>query len=325
MIGTNIGGWMVLEPWITPSLFYRWLGHTKSEGFAHDSYTLCEELGPIEGNEVMRAHWDAWLTEDHVRALAERQVEIVRLPIGDWTTTAYGPYIGCMDGAADKIQWFLDLCVKYNIKVLFDVHSLKDSQNGYDNSGKASNFQWVDEDHFAHWSVQNAAWMGHWNGTEYDVINWENIDWAVENVRNLMARWGTHPAVYAVQPVNEPWEHTDIPTLKDFYRTTREVIRDANPELVFVFHDSFYTSAEVWNDLFPDNDCENVALDTHIYMAWETRKEEIGLFCDRIEYMLFNEDVKAIKYDLWVGEWSLATDVCGMWLDGMQDEQEYFP
>ena len=25
MIGTNIGGWMVLEPWITPSLFYRFL------------------------------------------------------------------------------------------------------------------------------------------------------------------------------------------------------------------------------------------------------------------------------------------------------------
>jgi len=28
MIGTNIGGWMVLEPWITPSLFYRFLGKT---------------------------------------------------------------------------------------------------------------------------------------------------------------------------------------------------------------------------------------------------------------------------------------------------------
>mgnify|MGYP006115819401 CR=1 FL=1 len=25
MIGTNAGGWMVLEPWITPSLFYQFL------------------------------------------------------------------------------------------------------------------------------------------------------------------------------------------------------------------------------------------------------------------------------------------------------------
>ena len=30
MTGTNAGGWMVLEPWITPSLFYRFLG--KEEG-----------------------------------------------------------------------------------------------------------------------------------------------------------------------------------------------------------------------------------------------------------------------------------------------------
>ena len=58
----------------------------------------------------MRAHWDAWLTEDHIKSLAERNVEIVRLPIGDWTTEQYGPYIGCMDGASDKISWLLDLC-----------------------------------------------------------------------------------------------------------------------------------------------------------------------------------------------------------------------
>ena len=27
-----------------------------------DSYTLCESLGPKEGNKLMRAHWDAWVT-----------------------------------------------------------------------------------------------------------------------------------------------------------------------------------------------------------------------------------------------------------------------
>ena len=84
MIGTNIGGWMVLEPWITPSLFYRFLGKTHSEGVAIDSYTMCETLGPEEGNKLMRAHWDAWVTEEHIKGLADRDVEIVRLPIGDW-------------------------------------------------------------------------------------------------------------------------------------------------------------------------------------------------------------------------------------------------
>ena len=99
MIGTNIGGWMVLEPWITPSLFYRFLGKTHSEGVAIDSYTMCETLGADEGNKLMRAHWDAWVTEDHIKGLAERDVEIVRLPIGDWILQPYGPYAGCYDGA----------------------------------------------------------------------------------------------------------------------------------------------------------------------------------------------------------------------------------
>ena len=45
MTGSNIGGWMVLEPWITPSLFYRFLGKTHSEGVGMDCWTFCEALG----------------------------------------------------------------------------------------------------------------------------------------------------------------------------------------------------------------------------------------------------------------------------------------
>ena len=137
MIGTNIGGWMVLEPWITPSLFYRFLGKTHSEGVAIDSYTMCETLGASEGNKLMRAHWDAWVTEDHIKGLADRDVEIVRLPIGDWVLQPYGPYAGCYEGAKDKITWLLDTAAKYNLKVLLDVHGVKGSQNGFDNSGMA--------------------------------------------------------------------------------------------------------------------------------------------------------------------------------------------
>eukprot|EP00352_Strombidinopsis_acuminata_P007712 CAMPEP_0176364906 /NCGR_PEP_ID=MMETSP0126-20121128/20106_1 /TAXON_ID=141414 ORGANISM="Strombidinopsis acuminatum, Strain SPMC142" /NCGR_SAMPLE_ID=MMETSP0126 /ASSEMBLY_ACC=CAM_ASM_000229 /LENGTH=122 /DNA_ID=CAMNT_0017721711 /DNA_START=26 /DNA_END=394 /DNA_ORIENTATION=+ len=102
-IGVSIGGWQVLEPWITPSLFYRFLGKTQSEGVGIDQWSFCEALGPEEGNRVLKAHWDAWLTEDHFQQLQDREVELLRLPIGDWTLKPYGPYEGCTDGAADKI------------------------------------------------------------------------------------------------------------------------------------------------------------------------------------------------------------------------------
>lgn len=32
MRGTSLGGWLVLEPWITPSLFYQFLGASKKWG-----------------------------------------------------------------------------------------------------------------------------------------------------------------------------------------------------------------------------------------------------------------------------------------------------
>ena len=158
MVGTNIGGWLVLEPWITPSLFYRFLGKTHDEGVAIDSWTMCEVLGARGGNEIMRTHWDNWITEDTIKALKEREVEIVRLPLGDWTLNQYGPYVGCMDGADEKIDWFLKTAHEYGIKVLLDFHALKGSQNGYDNSGRASDLEWPDENHYKHWSVRNAHW-----------------------------------------------------------------------------------------------------------------------------------------------------------------------
>jgi hypothetical protein len=32
-----------------------------------------------------------------------------------------------MDGAAEKIDWMFDTCAKYNISILLDVHTARDS------------------------------------------------------------------------------------------------------------------------------------------------------------------------------------------------------
>ena len=39
--GTSLGGWLVLEPWLTPSLFYQFLGADETYGPA-----LCQKQGP---------------------------------------------------------------------------------------------------------------------------------------------------------------------------------------------------------------------------------------------------------------------------------------
>ena len=67
--------------------------------------------------------------------------------------------------------------------------------------------------------------MGHWNGSGYDSINQANIDFAVETVDQLLDKWGKHPALYAIEPVNEPWWNSDLNVLKGFYRRVRKLMR----------------------------------------------------------------------------------------------------
>ena len=184
MVGTNIGGWQVLEPWITPSLFYRFLGKTHTEGVGMDQHSFCEALGPEEGNRVLRDHWDTWITEDTFQMMADREVEIIRVPIGDWTLKPYGPYVGCTEGAKERVSWLLDMSEKYNLKVLLDVHAVKGSQNGYDNSGLANRTEWTDENNFSHWEHALGEWMGEWDNDtgSYVSINYDNIKWAEDTV-----------------------------------------------------------------------------------------------------------------------------------------------
>lgn len=132
----------------------------------------------------------------------------------------------------------MDWCETYNIKVLLDIHGMKDSQNGFDNSGNI-NIEWQDENNFKHWSVTRADWLGTWEGWYYSDTNWDNVSWSVDQVTALMNRWGSHPALYALEAVNEPWWASDLDVLKEYYTRAREAVRAINSDTIFVFHDAF--------------------------------------------------------------------------------------
>jgi hypothetical protein len=134
MRGTALGGWLVLEPWLTPSLFYQFLGASKRWGDdAHkhvglDSRTFCEALGGTEANRQLRNHWKAWVTDEQIHKLAANGVSHLRVPVADWMFMPYEPYIGCWDGSLEELDRGLQLCQKYNIKVIIDLHALRRSQ-----------------------------------------------------------------------------------------------------------------------------------------------------------------------------------------------------
>lgn len=95
----------------------------------------------------------------------------------------------------------------------------------------------------------------------------ENMQRAVNISEGLLKRWGNHPAHAAFEPVNEPWWNSNLDILKDFYRDVRKLVQKHTPGKKFVFHNAF-NYWNVWNDMFDDNDHDDVVMDHHYYQAW---------------------------------------------------------
>jgi len=330
--GVNLGGWMVLEPWITPSLFYQFLG--KDDQIGIDSYTFCEALGAEEANKQLRRHWETWVTEDIIEELAQSGINSIRLPVGDYMYKPYGPYLdGCFDGALDYVDTFLDWAYSNGLNVLFDIHTMKDSQNGFDNSGQAMGFKWTtalnnefsSEITFEHWPIRDARWMGDFDQetASYTSINHDNIAHSLEVIRRIVDRYHGHPAVQGLEPVNEPWQYTPIEVLKRFYWEGYLIVKKSAPYWKYVMHDSFRLDVNVWGGFMKG--CPERALDTHIYQAWNNPDSRIGFFngaCNTKGQILALEREFG---PVIVGEWSLATDNCAMWLNGFNDNLPGFP
>lgn len=123
--GVNIGGWLVLEPWITPSIFQQYT----YEQAVLDEYTLCETLGKQAcHDDVLRPHWQSFYSQADFQKIADSGFNLVRIPIGYWAyDDSYGAY---SSGAA----YYLDLAIEWarhtGLKVLIDLHGAPGSQNG---------------------------------------------------------------------------------------------------------------------------------------------------------------------------------------------------
>ncbi|PQV64318.1 glucan 1,3-beta-glucosidase [Abditibacterium utsteinense] len=126
--GVNLGAWLVLEKWMSPSLF----ANTE----ASDEYSLSQIPG---GRERIEHHRETWISEADFRWIAEYGLDAVRIPIGFWTLQEAKPYLG----AARHLQNAFDWAQKYDLKVLLDLHGAQGSQNGWEHSGRSGEIGWT--------------------------------------------------------------------------------------------------------------------------------------------------------------------------------------
>ena len=127
--GVNLGGWLLLERWMTPTLF--------AGTNAQDEYTFVQTPGAAQ---KLRAHHEEFITEEDFHWLAEHGVNAVRIPIGYWIFGDAPPFVG----GIDRLDWAVKMATKYKLKVLLCLHGAPGSQNGKDHSGRIGRAAWFD-------------------------------------------------------------------------------------------------------------------------------------------------------------------------------------
>lgn len=113
--GVNLGGWLVLEPWITPSVF------DAGGQAAVDEWTLTEALGKDEARHRLSHHWAHFVGPDDFHQMAEAGLNHVRIPVGYWAVTPLEgePYV---DGQLEYLDHAIDWARDAGLKVIVDLH-----------------------------------------------------------------------------------------------------------------------------------------------------------------------------------------------------------
>jgi len=87
--GVNLGGWFILESWMTPSLF-------NAPDIAHldvpDEWSFMAAVTNVssraEAKSRMKNHWNTWITEQDFAEISAAGLNSVRIPIGYWAFNA---------------------------------------------------------------------------------------------------------------------------------------------------------------------------------------------------------------------------------------------
>lgn len=283
--GVNIGGWLVLESWMTPDVF---------EGTdATDQWTFDSQVG---AEAKVQQHWDSYFTEADVQKIASWGVNALRLPIGFWAYDNAGtPYITGADAYLEKaIGWARNA----GLKVLVDLHGTPGSQNGFDNSGHAGDVDWQKGD---------------------------NLNRTISVLETMTRKYGRKSyadVVIGIELVNEPisWEPNNFNVTQAWTPQAYKAVRAAatNPDLQIVMHDSF-TTPWPWLDIASaingnaSIDAAPFAIDTHLYQnqveadSQLTQEEHIKKACNWTNSALLPSEYNLPVY---VGEWSAQTNIC---------------
>ena len=283
--GVNIGGWLVMERFITPYSFaittchlqgdfcfypgqidapplqaldyqtcdlyhckpVQFISATGEMDYPVDMYTLLDAFhDKIIAKRWMEYHWNYFVTKKDIQTLSEAGVTHVRVPVPHWIRGDIRPGEPWVDGGWLYFVRLVSWCRQYNIQVWPDIHTAPGSQNGFDNSGQL----------LSNPTCQN------WGN------NQENIDRtlkAVKDISEAIVNDGLSDVVTGFGTLNEPFVDCKDSVIRDYNEKALVILRQVMGPKVNIYVGDIFNSTRFADGWWTDPKYENTFLDSHYY------------------------------------------------------------
>ncbi|KEQ94106.1 glycoside hydrolase family 5 protein [Aureobasidium subglaciale EXF-2481] len=296
--GVNVGGWLSIEPVITPSLF----SDFKTSDRVIDEWTLCSKLGASRAQTTLEKHYATFITEQDFAGIQAAGFDHVRIPFSYWAVTTYegDPYVS-------KISWryllrAIEWARKYGLRINLDLHGAPGSQNGWNHSGHQGAINWL-------------------NGTDGTLNGQRTLDTHSQlSIFFSQSRYKNIITIYGL--VNEPkMTYLDVDTVLTWTKSAIQKIRANNMTAIITFGDGF-RGLDNWQGELQDYD--NLLLDVHQYVIFNNQQialdhsKKVDFACSGwTNQTLRSSDTATGFGPTLCGEWSQADTDCATYLNNV--------
>ncbi|KAF2398769.1 glycoside hydrolase [Trichodelitschia bisporula] len=296
--GMNIGGWLALEPFITPSFFSKF---STRDGVI-DEWTLCSKMGQTKSASMLDQHYATFITKQDFANIRAAGFDHVRIAFSYWAITTYDddPYVA-------KTSWRyllrgIEWARQNGLRVNLDFHGVPGSQNGWNHSGRQGVVGWL-------------------NGTDGVLNGQRTIDihkqmstfFAQPRYKNIVTMYGL---------LNEPrMTGLDTGAVLGWYDEAIKAIRGNNITAVLVFGDGFM-GLDNWQGKM--GQYKNLLLDVHQYTIFNndlislSHSEKLNFACGGwTAQMKRSMSTQTGFGPTMCGEWSQADTDCAQYINNV--------